>query len=184
MAETFGRTTKAANEVGSGADYQFACKFQSGSAGSLASISFFVKYVNANTHVKCAIFDSSFNLLTNGATEEKVVPVNHDDWLTFNFSTAPSVQASTDYWLAWWSDKEVRRYQEAGSTDQLCYDAKTYNSWNDPLTPDNYGALEVSIYATYEAAAVKTLVQAALISIPPLVVLPTLAEILKLTGGC
>lgn len=32
--------------------------------------------------------------------------------------------------------------------------------------------------------AVKAIVQAALISIPPLIVLPTLAQILKLTGGC
>ncbi|GAH56733.1 unnamed protein product, partial [marine sediment metagenome] len=40
--------------------------------------------------------------MANGTTEEKVVGVDQDGFLTFNFSTPPTVLATTVYWLAWW----------------------------------------------------------------------------------
>jgi len=45
--------------------------------------------------------------------------------------------------------------------------------------------VEASVYGEGEVPSVtKTLVQAALISIGPLIVLPTLGQIIKVTGGC
>jgi len=48
---------------------------------------------------------------------------------------------------------------------------------------DSFHLWEFDFNEVEAPPVVKTLVQAALISIPPLIVLPTLREILKLTGG-
>ena len=163
MPETFGKTDIGVTKPQKFNDYQYACKFTSGSAGSLASISLYVDYGFGD--VKCAIFDSGFNKLTNGETEEIHNPTN-GAFTAFNFGASkPSVEASTVYWLAWWSSGDMYYARDMGGTEQFQLDAKTYNTWDDPLVPDGYEDNEYSIYATYEEAppAKKTLVQAALI---------------------
>lgn len=187
MAETFGLTTKGEVKFAGSANQQWAAKFTSGSAGDLVSITLYVEGAYDNTLVKCAIYDSDLNLLTNGITAEQTIHSTTDDWVVFNFSSYPSVTATTIYHLAWWCDNAFWVYRNDGTPDQTIYDAKAYNSWDDPLVISSSYAYEPSIYATYEEApppAAKAIVQAALISIPPLIVLPTLSQILKVTGGC
>lgn len=184
MAETFGKTNKGASEYSWG-NHIIATKFQSGSAGSLESISVYIKEHGAGK-VKCAIYDASLDLLANGTTEEKTVGVDYDDFLTFNFgATKPEVAASTDYYLAFYLESSDDFYYSAGAADQTGYFGQTYNGWPNSLVPDAYWTWECSIYATYEEAppSKKTLVQATLISVVPLIVIPTLSEILKFTGG-
>lgn len=187
MAETFGRLTKAPTEVGYGANHLSGCKFTSGSAGSLASISLYCKYYVADVHVKCAICDTDLSPLANGTTEEKLLTVGQDGWVTFNFSTPPTVLATTPYWLVFWQDAPNYTYLDVnGEENQWFYVSSPYNGWPDPIAGPNYQDRENSIYATYEEApppAAKTLVQAALISIPPLIVLPTLGQILRFAEG-
>lgn len=149
MPETFGKITKGLTEAWTAANWINACKFQSGSAGSLQSITIYVKEKDAGAHIKCAIYDSSFNLLTNGITEEKIIPSGQDGWLTFSFATPPEIAASTNYWLTFWWDASVYWYHDAGEANQRLYDAVTYNSWPATLSPDGYSAYEISIYATY-----------------------------------
>ncbi|GAH56735.1 unnamed protein product, partial [marine sediment metagenome] len=123
------------------------CKFTSGSAGTLESITIYAAYRAAVSNVKCAIFDASYNLLANGTTEEKVVGVDQDGFLTFNFSTPPTVLATTVYWLAWWCDVNFYMYHKAGTVNQKLYDVKTYNTWDDPLVPDSYEDREFTHFA-------------------------------------
>ena len=185
MAETFGKTDKGVSE-GYALNTVIACKFQSGSAGQLESMSVYAKYHSAGAKVKCAIFDSDKNLLANGTTEEKNVEVGQDGFMVLDFSTPPSVEATTDYWLAYWHSAFTYYYYSAGSTNQTLIQSKTYDTWPSPLVASYYQSREQSVFATYAEAppAKKTLVQAALISIPPLIVLPTLHEILRFAGGC
>ncbi len=186
MPETFGKLTTG-TELSLGGNYIRTSKFPSGSAGFLQSISLYVKEQTVGAKVKCAIYDSDLNLLANGATEEKTVPSGQDDWLVFNFSTPPEVAATTDYLLAIWNNDYCYFHRSAGDTNQYSWKNLSYNSWPEPLAPGGYGDYVFSIYATYTEVpppAKKTLVQAALISIPPLIVLPTLREILRVTGGC
>ena len=185
MAETFGKTDKGDTEY-SWANRILATKFQSGSAGSLQSISAYIKY-SAGNKVKCAIYDVNFNLLENGTTEEKTIIAEQDGFLEFNFgATKPTVTASTDYHLCFYFKAADNFYYSPGGDHQMGYYYQVYNSWPASFTPNEWMDWECSIYATYEEAppVKKTLVQAALISIPPLIVLPTLNQILKLTGGC
>lgn len=189
MAETFGNTVKnGSSEHPHVKNYIFANKFESGSAGKLVSITIYLKYRDNPANVKCAIYDSSLNLLTNGITEEKVLTAGYDDWMTFDFLISPSVAASTDYWLCWWYGlNAVNDYynQIAGSENQHLHDEKTFDTWRDPLEPDAYADRVYSIYATYEEAATKkTLVQVGLISAIPLITVPTLGQILKFAGVC
>ena len=185
MAETFGQTTKLETEDITPKNSIFGCKFTSGSAGDLASMAIYLKNIGPAVNAKLAIYDSSLNKLANGETEEKNIPT--DAWVTFNFPTSPSVAASTIYWLCWWLADVFYCYKAAGATNQLLHKSMTYNGWPATLAPPTgYLDEEYSIYATYEEVPPpkKTLVQAALISIPPLVVLPTVGQILKVTGDC
>ena len=187
MPETFGCTSldgKAATEFSQGIR---ACKFTSGSAGELDSISIYLVDVGVTVDVKCAIYNSSKNLMANGTTEIKQVTVGQDDWMTFNFEgTKPTVLASTVYWLAFFHSTSIKIYRGAGGSSQYAYRNIVWGDWPADFSGFSYGDYEAAIYATYYEAPppVKTLVQAALISVPPLIVLPTLAEILKFTGGC
>lgn len=148
MPETFGKITTG-DELSLGGNYIRTSKFPSGSAGSLQSISLYVKEQTAGAKVKCAIYDSDLNLLTNGTTEEKTVPSEQDDWMVFNFSTPPEIAATTDYLLAFWNNDYCYFHRVAGSANQYSWKNKAYNSWPDPLAPGGYGAYVFSIYATY-----------------------------------
>jgi hypothetical protein len=187
MAETFGQTTKLPLPSDLQPNFIWGCKFTSGSAGDLASMTVYLKNMGSPANVKLAMYDSSLNKLANSETEEKNIPTVTDAWVTFNFPTSPSVAASTIYWLCWWVAGDAFTGRKGvGATDQVLYQYLTYNGWPATISPPGYTDEESSIYATYEEVPPpkKTLVQAALISIPPLIVLPTLREILRLTGGC
>ena len=186
MAETFGKTDKGTDEHDLPTSSIIATQYESGSAGFLASMSVYILEKSAGTpDVKCAIYDAGQNLLTNGITEEKQIPTDYDDWMTFDFPVSPEVVASTDYLLAFWNSGQLSFYWSTVGGWVRKARARAYNGWPNPLGGTQYLGRQYSIYATYaEAPPKKTLVQAALISIPPLVVLPTVGQILKVTGGC
>lgn len=187
MAETFGKTDKGGTKYGASPGRAIGCKYTSGSAGSLVSISTYVLELTGGDKVKCAIYDASFDKLANGETEELSIGLGQDGWLTFDFGTPPSVEATTVYWLVVWPNTSIDLYCADGTTNQEGHKDYAYGAWPDPIAFQYWNALAFSIFATYyeePPSAAKTLVQAALISIPPLIVLPTLGQILRLTGGC
>lgn len=152
MAETFGKTEKGGGESMGGFDYLDGCKFQSGSAGSLASISVYVKRESVDAKIKCAIYDSSYNLLSNGTTEEKNVITGQDGWMTFNFPSHPEVAALTDYWLLRWSENDILWYYDAGAFEQRLLKMLAYGDWPASFSGPLLQPWEFSIYATYEEA--------------------------------
>jgi len=126
--EVFGKTVKGGTLLGNSSDKIYWCKFQSGSAGTLASISVYFYKSSGSSNVKCAIYDSSKNQIANGETEEKLVGVN-DGFVSFDFPTPPSVDASTDYYLCVWNDTIGAVYGDAGGVNQLGRDDLAYDGW-------------------------------------------------------
>ncbi|GAG58175.1 unnamed protein product, partial [marine sediment metagenome] len=160
------------------------------SAGTLDSITKYVKWDSGvPAYMKAAIYDvTSGNLLENGETDQESFSSPWDDWLTMSFPSKPTVEAATGYWLCWKLSHKSLSYRSAGDIGQSGYISG--HSYLDPFPaefPDPFNLINVeySIFATYEEVpppAVKTLVQATLISAIPLIAIPTLAEILRLTG--
>jgi len=189
MAETFGYTEKGGINAEQTPDRIISSLFTSGSAGTLEKMSLYLREYTPHTpNIKCAIYDTSYNLVANGTTEEKLIPLLTDQWVDFAFPTPPTVTATTAYLLAYWADSYHNSYCRAGAANQWksWYD-QAYDGWSANLgVPDSELAYELSIYATYTEApppSVKTLVQATLISAIPLIAIPTLGQIIKVAGG-
>lgn len=130
----------------------WACKYEACKAGTLQSISACLGNSDVtNENAKCAIYDSSLDMLTNGSTEEKEIPANTEyGWITFNFSTAPTITTSTDYWLiVAASNASISLRNDSGDTNQAADSGWEYNGLPDPLVPMFYYNYEFSIYATY-----------------------------------
>lgn len=183
MAEIFGNNVKEANPWGTGAQIN-ACKFASGSAGTLETMSVYIKQSLAATpNVKCCLYDAARNKVANGETEELLLGAGQDGWMHFDFLVPPTVNAASDYWLAVWNNDSSTFYHNGGSPNQTGATAAAYNGWPASIAAGSI-AWKLSIYATYiEAASAKTLVQAALISAVPLIAITTLGQILKFAGG-
>ncbi|KKL63126.1 hypothetical protein LCGC14_2178210, partial [marine sediment metagenome] len=89
--------------------------------------------------VKCAIYDSSFNLIDS--TDERTITYTADGgfdvWETFNFSSPPALSAG-DYWLVVWADyisggsPRFRRLDTGGTS---LTSGISYGAWPDPLVP-------------------------------------------------
>ncbi len=156
MAETFGKTDKGSTKLFEGGlTHIYACKYQSGSVGSLASISVYIKY-SGTGKIKCAMYDSDRRLIENSKTEEKTIQLGQDGWMTFNFLTPPSITASTDYWLACFWEPHIYLYKDAGSPSQFLYDTQAYNNWPPGPLGGPYLDWALSIYATYTVVAPTT----------------------------
>lgn len=166
--------------AGGGLDPKFGCDTEGGTSinnedqivgiiatcpesGVADSISVYLG-VTGDHHCKCALYDSSGNLITNGVTEEKVVG-SITDWITFNFvGTKPTLSAQ-DYIIVVWAES-------AAGSFLVYWDAEvgkgrlqnqTYNSFPDPVsfTTDNY---KRSIYCTYTTSRTKTIMGNAAVS--------------------
>lgn len=105
---------------------------------------------------KCAIYrESDSDLIDNGITEEKSVPVG-DTWVTFNFTgTKPSLSAETYVLTCWCQNVSggavIRRSGGAGYSEYN-YN-KTYDAFDDPATFTEYSNIRYSIYCSYTPAA-------------------------------
>lgn len=147
MPETFGKTDIGSDPEDKGANWIFLDKFISGSAGTLSKLSVYCKAISGTANIKCAIYDASYNLLTDGITEELQIGTTKA-WHDFSFSIPPSIAASTYYYLCWWSDSSIRIYRQT-SGGYLRYANYIYNTWPNPISSAYYGPIWHSIYATY-----------------------------------
>jgi len=153
MAETFGKIIKGSEWFGTiGANYIGASKYPSGRAGKLQSLTAWIMGNGTAGQVRCAIYDTSLNLLTNGTTEEKDFASDEDGWITFIFSSAPSVAASTDYWLCIWANQSRHKIYDSGVLGDGFYKLWTdwESGWPSSITGETAETCQRSIYATYE----------------------------------
>jgi len=148
MAEIFGNNNKEANPWSTGGQVN-ACKFTSGSAGTLEKISVYVKQNVANTPlIKCHLYDASRNKVVNGATEELLLGAGQDGWMHFDFLVPPTVAAATVYWLAFFNDTTSTTYRGDGAAAQTSLTGGTYPTWPATLAAGSIAWI-FSIYATY-----------------------------------
>jgi len=156
MAITFGKTYAGGTlwnfKIDESDSIRIALKCKSGGAGSLASISAYFNRLVGGTYAKCAIYDSDYNLLTNGETEKKEIPTGLQ-WHTFNFPIPPEVSESTTYFLVLWVSGHF--YLTYDSSIEACsrevLSGQVVNSFPVTWNPPNKDvAHDISIYATYK----------------------------------
>ena len=146
----------------------------------------------AGEKVKCCLYDASQNKLADGETEERTTGGTSGDWFTFNFLSPPSL-VNAAYFIVAMSDSETHAYYDYGGASGYVCKFGCPHTYGDGFPASisgcgtDYANSAVCIYCTYTAGgpppAAKTLVQAALISVMPLIAIPTLAEILRCTGA-
>lgn len=152
--ETFGYTTEA---TGGAWDSIFdsinSSKFTLSENGDVSSITVWLENGSSNELVKCAIYDSSKNLVTNGTTEERTINGGAGDWFIFTFGTEPSLTAG-DYYLVVWgnggdfSQNENGTIVDANGAGDTASDASGYNGFPASITAGTAN-FYISIYATY-----------------------------------
>jgi len=103
--------------------------------------------------VKCAIYDSSLNVV--GSTDEWTLTAGWDGWKTFNFSGTPELTASDTYTFVWWSDNYITFFFNTSWTGH--HKTETYNGWPNPIvawTSDT--TRKLSIYCNYTSNTAPT----------------------------
>lgn len=128
------------------------------SNGLAQSITVYLAYnPDATTaKAKCALYKhSDLSLLTNGVTEEKTNWGSAEQWVTFTFSTSPTLEEDIDYILVVWGYISggifplIMCFYDTGDTNQGHYQNKNYNTFPNPLVPTHENR-KYSIYCTYE----------------------------------
>lgn len=161
---TFGKTdTTGTTRMDAEGDFIRGCKFHLPERGEVSSVSIF-GYAHESfitpprVYMKCAIYDSDFNL--KAVTEGYQLPETPYEgiWLTFNISPRIWLDAG-DYWLCWWAshgDGGVRDYDYFAFSfyrhnipDALINVRMVYNDFPTKLTNIIYAGYEACIYATY-----------------------------------
>jgi len=118
-------------------------------AGKAISITVNLKVATTDHKVKCALYDASLVLVDS--TEERTIAAGTDGWETFNFASPPTL-AHADYWITVWAEATTGTcevyFSNAGGVSVRAQ-AKTYDSWPNPLAGTAYANYRVSIYCTY-----------------------------------
>ncbi len=129
--------------------------FTVSAGGRAESISAYLKVGSKAAMVKAAIYTSDYHLL--GSTPEQSIPVSNGEWVTFNFTTKPLLDANTNYLLVVWGKAgngggSVYLYETTASKQGYGDSIPYTTNWPDPesgLSFDNYC---YSIYCTYMQA--------------------------------
>ena len=157
--DSSGDTTHGGSGLTPSGGNVYASKFSAASGGTATSISVYTgKQSGSNSlNVRCGIYNSSRNLITNGRTNE-TAGVGADSWLALNFTTNPSF-SSGDNWLAFfgnyggppYGDPLANVYYDTGDANQGVTDTgETYPTFPDPIDAGSSTNL-YSIYCTYTA---------------------------------
>jgi len=145
--DTFGYTTQGGSST-YGTNKRIGCRFTSSGSGTGASISWANNYSFSTGHVKCCLYESDLDKVTNGETEEKTSG-GADVWITHNFISSPTI-AAADYWLYWWSDTFYPEEKYDSVTGWPYTDVNiAYGAWPDPISHNELTGRKYSIYCTY-----------------------------------
>ena len=128
--------------------YMRGSTFTCPSAGTATSITVYL-LDDIEVNKQCAIYKhGDSTVLTNGTTEIKTDLVDPAGWLTFTFSTPPTLEADTEYVLEVRSDDMVFVYYDAGDTGQGHYQNGGLESF--PATASfTHEDRKYSIYCNY-----------------------------------
>jgi hypothetical protein len=147
----FGYETKGATAL-TVENYIRGSKFWIFGEGMLGNITVYLYVTTAAHNVKCAIYNSTFNLL--GSTETKSVAKNTNTWVTFNFASPVWLPVNSYYWLCVWGNAasgDAVAYYDAGDADKGLYKSSTFGDWQTTLTGYTLATTKFSIYGTYQS---------------------------------
>ncbi len=145
----FGKTDKGASSRHED-DYIRGGKYTGPVSGT--GISMHVYYEdyasNGPLNSKMALYlVSDLSLLAE--TDELVVGLDTDGWLSSNFIGAPEL-TNVAYWLTEWKDEYCRIFHDTGGpANGYVWDFLWYNGYPDPLFAEGYTSDILSIYVTY-----------------------------------
>jgi len=155
--DTFGYTTEGGTSYGT-ADRITGQKGTPSSSGTVTKISFYGQWSSAGGNANGAIYDTSYNIISNGKAEEVTVGgdsgVNY--WFDVTFSVNPSVVGGTSYWVVdsglAGSGYFISR-GNSGGTNEALFKLQAYtNPLGDSISsPTVQNDRYYSIYATYTA---------------------------------
>lgn len=109
------------------------------------------KKVVSDIFMKTAIYRQSDNTQVAGSNEIVTQAISQQ-WR--DFSVSASLNASTNYWLYFWSNGVNGFYYDTGGNGAS--KSLTYGTWPDPLTGQTPNTYRYSIYATYTAGEAPT----------------------------
>lgn len=119
-------------------------------AGTADNITAYMDVLSGSHPVKCALYKKSDNSLVDN-TEEKTVDA--DGWVTFDFATSPTLEA-TDYWIVvWGSSAFIRIAYDTGVVDDGFKEDLIYGDWPNPIDASGTNNYKHSIYCSYTAGA-------------------------------
>jgi flagellin-like protein len=130
-------------------NYIRGSSFSCPESGTLQSITAYI-YASTTYNMKAAIYNDGTNTKVAETAERSVSSGTR--WVTFTFTTSPSVTAGNSYVLVVWSQsrssESANLYYHSGGSTQGHYDSETYGSW--PSTASfTHESREYSIYCTY-----------------------------------
>lgn len=149
---TFGYTTKGATQFADTGDVIRGYIASSTEAGTVTSISVYIKYYNGGA-TKSALYKDSDKSL-QGYTEEWTTTSGWDNWKAFNIISGGSLSA-IDYHIVYWKNSTWDYFYYDSATGKYRAQAVNYGTWPDPWNPITSN-LAFSIYATYTASATPT----------------------------
>src|SRR3990167_2186082 len=160
---TFGHTTIGGSKISAAGTIRKG-RFSISEDGNGVSITTFLNVTVSNKNFKGNIYtdetgatDVQTALLSNGATEEKLITTGASQEITFNFNSSPSFSNGVFYRLSIWSDLgggtgigEV--YYDSFSGENIYTDSQIYGTWPDPSADTHNANFRLAIYATYTAS--------------------------------
>lgn len=127
------------------------------SNGTGVNIGAWISNSQLDKNVKCALYDTSGNMIANGATEEKAVVAGDNQNLTFDFLAAPTLQSAATYWIFAWGEGNIGDlylyYDEGGEPGGNRWKSLGYDGWPDPLEGTGESSFLRSVYCTYTPTA-------------------------------
>jgi len=166
---TFGCDTLLPDISGNAENYINTSKYLCPTAGIGDYIECWMTITTAAKNNKCALYthDAGNNepddLVTNGVTEEVLVPTQSEVKTRFNFTgTKPRLEANTYYWISLFcgaGDGGNYFYADAATGYQHDYLSKVYNDFpaNFGVPSGTYANLKVSFSCTYTEYANETM---------------------------
>lgn len=151
--DTFGETSQGGN-TNSIENKIGGTNFECPQSGTGDSITAWLTVTTAAHNVKCALYDTSGNLISNAVTEEKNVAVGADQQVTFNFGTPKPSLSNMVYIIVVWAQSttgtcDLHSFSESSRWYQ---DTHTYNSFPNPASFAGPYHQRASIYCTYTPA--------------------------------
>lgn len=152
--DTFGKTDIGSGTQWNSANIIYGSKFTLSEDGNVSSISWYGSFDSGDSTISCGIYNDNAGApnVLKGQTQEVTINTTACWW---NFTFSPNILLTAGvYWLSagfegGGTTNTYYRY-DAGTSNQMYYDAFSPPAFNNPAGADGYIDREISIYATYE----------------------------------